>query len=586
MILVSRGVPLSREYLLITFCALTVCITELIVVSDPTPFVMAYQRRNYCFDAGPLGTIEGLTITSHEKPAVHYFGGLPYALPPTGQWRFRVPRRLPPSYRYGTAAEPGRFTRGTWVCPQPPSSNTPQTSVVDEDCLQLNVWVPARTAPEDGWPVCFYIHGGFLQVGSANMQPEALVPLLGDSAFQAIMVLPSYRLNALGFLAGSELAAEASVNGEATGNMGLWDQRAALEWTHNNISCFGGNPSNITVAGYSGGAYSAFQQLAHELWRVPAEKAVIRRVAMFSNGPGVRPKTLQDQQEQFDEFLARLGISADLEDEAKLARLRALPYQRLIEAQSGMKISEFRALADGVFYPINLVDRINDGEFARRMKSRGVTLMNGECEKEHTQYRRWRTPDDSYAAVHERFYAEYGPAVARTVMRHYCPGADELPPGYSSWRDFFGQVYARIQVHHTERGFHHALFEGGLQPGKDVLRYRLERRLGCVEERIPPEWGVTHLTDIPIWLWGSDYAGGLTKQEREWLKGWNEGFAAFVAGDTVSGWGPTKPDEARRWRSDGGTDVWEDSLWQEGIAFWRLVNSGSAEADTPDVREE
>ncbi|GKZ26563.1 hypothetical protein AbraIFM66951_002620 [Aspergillus brasiliensis] len=539
---------------------------------------MTYQRESYHLDAGRLGHIEGLTITSNGTPTVRYFGGLPYALPPTGQWRFRVPRKLPPDYQYGTATERGQFTRGTWVCPQPPSSNTPDASVVDEDCLQLNIWVPARPAPKDGWPVCFYIHGGFLQVGTANLNPEALVPLLSDSAFQAIMVWPAYRLNALGFLTGRELAAEASAHGEATGNMGLWDQRAALEWTHEHISCFGGNPANITVAGYSAGAYSTFQQLAHELWCVPPEKAIIRRVAMFSNGPGVRPKALEDQQQQFDEFLTRLGIAPDLEDEVKLAKLRTLPYQRLIEVQSEMKISEFRVWEDGLFYPKDLVDRINDGQFAKRMKGRGVTLLNGECKDEHTMYGRWRTPDDSYTAVYERLNAEYAPSVTRALMNHYCGPEHKLPAGYASWLDFFGRLYAGIQVHHLERGLHHALFEGGLQPGKDVLRYRFERRLQCVEQIIPPELGVTHLTDIPIWLWGSGFSGGLTNEEKEWLQEWNEGFAAFVKGDSVN-WGPTKPNEMRRWRSDGATDLWEDSLWEEGIAFWRIVNYGTAGAD-------
>lgn len=543
---------------------------------------MSHQHQSYRLDAGPLGQIEGLTITTDGAPAAHYFGGLPYALPPTGDWRFRVPRKLPPGYKYGTESQPGQFTRGTWACPQPPSSNTPDDSLVNEDCLQLNIWVPARRpAPKDGWPVCFYIHGGFLQVGNPNLGPNALAPLLGGSgsAFEAIMVLPSYRLNAFGFLTGRELAAEASARGEAAGNMGLWDQRAALEWTHSNISWFGGNPENITVAGYSAGAYSAFQQLAHEICRVPADKAFIRRVAMFSNGPGVQPKELQDHQEQFDELLSRLGIAADLEDGVKLARLRDLPHHRIVQVQGEMKISEFRVLADDAFYPRDLFDSINNGQFAERMKSRGLTLINGECEEEHTMYRRWRTPRDSYTSVHDRLYAEYGPKVTRALMSHYCGwSTDRLPTGYTSWQDFFGRLYAGIQVHYLERGFHHALFQGGLQPGRDILRYRIERRLSCVEERIPTEWGVTHLTDIPIWLWGADYKAGLSPHEKELLKEWNECFAAFVKGEPVA-WGTTKPSQLRRWRSDGQTDVCEDLLWEEGKLFWSIVNSGSAGAD-------
>ncbi|KAG5774084.1 hypothetical protein H9Q72_000373 [Fusarium xylarioides] len=532
-----------------------------------------YIRESYIFNAGSLGHIEGLTITSQGSPTVHYFGGLPYALPPVGQWRFRVPRRLPKDYRYGTATEPGTFTDGTNVCPQPPSSNTPDPSVVSEDCLQLNIWVPAGPPPKNGWPVCFYIHGSFLQVSTSNTKPEDLVSLLSESIFRAIIVMPSYRLNVFGFLASRELAAEAISNGEATGNYGLWDQRLALEWVHGNISLFGGDPANITVAGYSAGAYSTFQQLAHELFRVPKEKAIIRRVAMFSNSTGVRPKSLQDQQLQCDELLTRLGINLALSGEEKLASLRGVPHDRLVQVQTGMRISEFRVLADDTFYPNDLMDKINNGEFAKTMKNRGIRLINGECESEHIMYRRWRTPQESYSAVFQRLLADFSPEVTQKIMDHYCRSSKNLPAGYNNWEDFFGRVYANMQVHHLQRGFHNALFAGGLEAGKDVFRYRFERRLDCVAEKIPPEWGVTHLTDIPIWLWGCGYQGGLSDQEKKWLRGWNESFAAFVNGDEAN-WGTAGPKDMRRWRSDGETDVWEDRLWEDGVEFWRLVNSG------------
>ncbi|KAF5552221.1 hypothetical protein FNAPI_7136 [Fusarium napiforme] len=330
-----------------------------------------YTRESYIFNAGSL--------------AVHCFGDLPYALPPVGQWRFRVSRRLPKDYRYGT----GKFTDGAKVCPQPPSSNTPDPSVVSEDCLQLNIWVPAGPPPKDGWPVCFYIHGGFLQVGTSNTEPEDLVSLLSESAFRAIMVLPSYRLNVFGFLASTELAAEAS---------------------------------------------------------------------------------------------------------------------------SGRK-----------------------GNY----KTSGNTL------------------------------ADFSPEVTQKIMDHYCGSSKNLSAWYKNLEDFFGRVYANIQVHYFQRGFHNALFAGGLEAGRDVFRYQFERRLDCVAEKVPTEWGVTHLTDIPIWLWGCGYQGGLSDQEKKWLKDWNEDFAAFVNGDEVI-WGTKHPKDMRRWKSDGETDIWEDRLWEDGVGFWNL----------------
>ena len=102
----------------------------------------------------------------------------------------------------------------------------------------------------------FYIHGGFLQFGNPNdMDMRAF---LSDSPTRCIVVAPAYRLNLFGFLSSSELLQACPDFGV---NLGFWDQRLALQWTWENISYFGGNPSNITVSGYSAGANSVFHQL-------------------------------------------------------------------------------------------------------------------------------------------------------------------------------------------------------------------------------------------------------------------------------------------------------------------------------------
>lgn len=118
-----------------------------------------YQQTPFRFVAESIGHIEGLTVshrTNPNKPLLHYFGGLPYALPPIGPYRFCKPRPLPEYYRYGTRANPGRFTRGTAYCPQPRRFVNLDTSLWDEDCLQLNIYIPAgKKAPPKGWPVFF-----------------------------------------------------------------------------------------------------------------------------------------------------------------------------------------------------------------------------------------------------------------------------------------------------------------------------------------------------------------------------------------------------------------------------------------------
>lgn len=224
----------------------------------------------YPLDLGPLGHIEGLTLTpttttssSRPEPHCHYFGGIPYANPPVGPFRFRRARPLAPCYRYGTRANPGRFTGATALCPQPGFNKAPDTSLWDEDCLQLNIWVPAESStckkPRGGWPVFFYIHGGWLQYGTANVPPGVGANLIGEAGFGAMIVSASYRLNALGFLAGKELEEESLGRGEkgTVGNLGFWDQRMALEWAWRNVVLFGGDPKAITVGGYSAGKISA-----------------------------------------------------------------------------------------------------------------------------------------------------------------------------------------------------------------------------------------------------------------------------------------------------------------------------------------
>ena len=268
----------------------------------------------------------------------------------------------------------------------------------------------------------------------------------------------------------------------------------------------------------------------------------------------------------------RLSIDSNLDDAAKLARLRELPYQRLLDAQQKMKISEFRPVADDKFCPQDLFARINDGDFSRRMKERNITLLSGECRDEHTVYRNWRTPENTFDSLRTRLYAEYPQSDVDKILHHYCGSEGKLPTHCQGWQDLFGRIHANLQVHHLQRGLFNALFDGGLQPGKDVLRYRIDRRLKCVDATLPLEWGVTHSSDVPIWLWGSDFPGGLTEEEKLWLEDWNGHFAAFVKGKEVN-WGTQKPTEVKRWRSDGKTDIWEDDLWEQGNQVWNIVHS-------------
>jgi len=226
--------------------------------------------------------------------------------------------------------------------------------------------------------------------------------------------------------------------------MGFWDQRTALERVRDNISSFFRNLDNITVGGYSAGALSAFQQLAHKLYHVSEDDAIIKRMLMFSNSPSVQAKTLQQHQKKFDEYITQLGIPLDVDDDKKLERLRAIPFGKLITIQSEMDISEFRALSDGVFYPINLMNNIISGDFAKGMRSRNITLINGECREEHHMYRNWRTPENAYSSLYSRLCGEYPENVSRALLQHYRGPSQSLPSGCADWQELFGRIYADV----------------------------------------------------------------------------------------------------------------------------------------------
>jgi carboxylesterase type B len=112
---------------------------------------MSKPSQPYFTDLQFRGHVEGLTYLSEDsQPLCHFFGGVPYALPPLGPYRFQKPRSLPTCYRYGTRRNPARFLGGCGVCPQPATGKKVDESGWDEDCLQSNIWVPVGEPPSGG----------------------------------------------------------------------------------------------------------------------------------------------------------------------------------------------------------------------------------------------------------------------------------------------------------------------------------------------------------------------------------------------------------------------------------------------------
>ena len=204
-----------------------------------------------------------LTGVYNEDHTARTYAGIPYAAPPVGDLRWKEPQ-APEAWEGVRACD--TFAPMAMQQVQSPLMNSlyrllgyhdyrislkdNYREAMSEDCLYLNVYAPADTGTEP-LPVLFFIHGGSLMTGQSyhsEYRGETL-------AAQGIIVVNfAYRLGAFGYYAHEDLAAE-SPDG-TTGNYGLLDQIAALKWVHDNITAFGGDPDNITIAGESAGSSS------------------------------------------------------------------------------------------------------------------------------------------------------------------------------------------------------------------------------------------------------------------------------------------------------------------------------------------
>lgn len=213
------------------------------------------------------GTFRG---TSNPTTSVESWLGLRFATPPLGALRFRAPVPLSPTPNAPLVVAD---TFGN-ACPQPPGGlNAP----VSEDCLFLNIYRPAGTVASAKLPVLFWIHGGsFMSGAGSSTDPTALIQRGVEIGKPIIFVSTNYRLNTFGFLA-SGLVPDEDLDA------GLLDNRMALEFLHDNIAAFGGDPSKITIWGQSAGAGAVE---AHVLFPPTRGRKSLFRAAMADSSTG------------------------------------------------------------------------------------------------------------------------------------------------------------------------------------------------------------------------------------------------------------------------------------------------------------
>ena len=223
------------------------------------------------------GPIEGRSTAKGQA-----FLGIPYAAAPLGDLRWQPPQAV----ARWTSPRPARSTGSPCVQAIGLKAATGGGGGIvtgDEDCLYLNLYAPPAAArPSGGWPVMVFIHGGAFTLGAGdNYDPSPLVMAQG-----MVVVTFNYRLGAFGFLAHPALRAEHPEGG--SGNFALLDQQALLRWVRDNAAAVGADPSRITLAGESAGAWSVCQHLVS-----PRSAGLFHR-AILQSGSCAEPLSLAE----------------------------------------------------------------------------------------------------------------------------------------------------------------------------------------------------------------------------------------------------------------------------------------------------
>jgi para-nitrobenzyl esterase len=326
-------------------------------------------------------SVESGVVEGASEGGVRVWRNIPYAKAPVGELRWKAPEAAETweGVRQATANGPS--------CPQTmPAHGGPNGGgaygPMSEDCLHVNVWAPADAKDA---PVMVWIHGGSHRTGAGWVYDGSSFAREG-----VVLVTINYRLGPLGYLSHPAL-------GTRSGNYGLMDQVAALQWVQRNIGAFGGNKDNVTLFGESAGGLSTMAVLS-----VPSANGLYDRAIVQSGGGWYPPVTLAQREEQGAKIFAGAGAPAN----ATAAELRAIPAERLIAAATG----DFGPYPDGQLMPATPSQMIARGQFP------DVPLIIGWVSGEDSLMGPSPLPPATLALI---------PPVARMVYREEAAQGDE-----------------------------------------------------------------------------------------------------------------------------------------------------------------
>jgi para-nitrobenzyl esterase len=293
------------------------------------------------------------TVVATDKGAVHgtsttamrQFKGIPYAAPPVGALRWAPPQS---AATWTTTREASAFANH---CPQ--TAGSFGVASTTEDCLYLNVYTPTTAGP---YPVMVWIHGGSLVTGESDDYDATQLVAQGIA-----VVTINYRVGALGFLAHPALNAE-SKDG-VSGNYGLLDQQAAMQWVKTNIAAFGGDPAKVTIAGESAGGFSVLSQIAS-----PLAKGLFSQAIVESGAYSLSQATLATAQVTGQSFATKANCI-----DQSLACLRALPVATVLQFQPAAAPT-----VDGKVLPATLTAAFGAGTYNK------VPVLEGSNSHEYS----------------------------------------------------------------------------------------------------------------------------------------------------------------------------------------------------------
>jgi para-nitrobenzyl esterase len=321
---------------------------------------------------------------------------------------------------------------------------------VSEDCLFLNIWTPANSRAEK-LPILFWIHGGAFVQGSAD------VPVYDGAQLAAqgmVVVSINYRLGLYGFLAHPQLTTEGS------GNYGLRDQIAALNWVHKNIAVFGGDPDQITIAGQSAGASSVHYLITSG----PAKGLFHQAIAQSGTGMGLPVLTEAEAEKQGVQFTTAAGVDSITNLRAMSAAQLADVLQRVGGGQP-MGALWFAPYRDGTIVPADPAAALANGTYNDSPLLTG--LNNDELSGMDPQYAH-RTPTEYSAALTKR----YGSSATRFAELYPLEQAQTSEPALSRDRGIASMLLWAEERRRTSRYPVFAYVFTHTEPGPNSQRFR------------------------------------------------------------------------------------------------------------------